>query len=180
MTILVRRRFVRQLLARAKEIELARHSRRGFEGGRQRQFIAKLLRETLTGLGSEAFVVVVHEDPDTPGFLYVTLNFQGPAFERSFAFPKQMPVAVKPATIAIVASADVAEQPHVKKIRRVRPEFEGRKVALVERADVAPGPADAMALQKMDDSEAVPAVMPEIDRKPKIARELLKKSDERA
>ena len=108
--------------------------------------------------------MVVEENPDAAGFLNVPVDLQGPAFEGRFAFPEEPAVAIESTAVAVVTGRDVAEKTDVKEVSRAGPEGEWRKIALVERAEIAPNPADSVALEKVDDLRAVPASVPEIDR----------------
>ena len=50
--------------------------------------------EALAGLRGEAFEMVVHESPDTPDFIEMPLDAQGPAIECRFPFPEQFAIAM--------------------------------------------------------------------------------------
>ena len=122
--------------------------------------------------GAKAFVVIVHEGPDAAGFLHMTLDLHGPAFERGFAFPKQPAVAMESATVVIVASADVTQQTHGEEIGLYSARnSNGARLRWLSGLMSAPSPADAMPLAaRWMILGAMPAVMAEVDRKAIIAR----------
>ncbi len=77
---------------------------------------------------------------------------------------------------AIVFRRVIAEQAEVNEIGRVRPRLERREIALVQRADIGPDPADAMFFEQADELRAMPARVAEFEREPKIARQLFEKT----
>ena len=131
------------------------------------------LRETLAGLGREAFEVVVHESPDAARIGQMPLDLERPALERGFAFPKKLAVTMDAPAVAIVFRGVIAEQAQIKEIGRARQEFEGREIAFVQRAGVGPNPADAVFLEKANELRTMPAGMAKLDRKTEIAREVV-------
>ena len=145
------------------------------QGRRERQFVSETLASRWARFRREAFEMIVHKGPDAPHILKMSLDFQGPAFQRGFAFPEQFPVAMHALAVPIIFRRVVAEEPHVEKVGRVRPKFERREIAFVQGTGVGPDPADTMFFQQPDDLRTMPAGMTKLDREPKIARQLLEK-----
>src|SRR5205807_9283386 len=139
------------------QIELLAIVRRSCRlGGGQGKLVAQTLGQPLRTLQSEPFEMIVHVSVDGTNIRKLSLDFQGPAFHRGFAFPKQFSVAMPAFAVPVIFSGVITEQPEIKKVSRARLEFERRKIALVERRSVRPDPADAVFFQKMNELRPMP------------------------
>src|SRR6266550_7803808 len=132
-----------------------------------------MLGQPLRALESEPFEMIVRVSVDGANIRKLSLDLQGPAFHRGFAFPKQFFVAMPVFAVPVIFSGVISEQPDVQKVGRPRLKFERRQIALIERRSVRPNPADAMFFQKMNELRPMPARMPKFDGKTKIPRQLL-------
>src|SRR4030095_3933720 len=130
------------------------------------------LGEALAGLRGKAFIMVVGERPDTPDFIELPLDAQGPAIECRFPFPEQFVIAMDAQPTPIVFRQRVAQQAEVKKIRRDWLKLEWCLVALIERAHIGPHPANAMFLEEANEVRSMPAGVAKFDREAKIRRQL--------
>ena len=153
-----------------EQIQLAGIGGGGFFGRGKREIEAEAVGEALTGLGGKTFEVIVHETPDAPGFAEMALDFEGPAFERGFAFPKQFSVAMEMLAVAVVLRRIIAEKAQINEVAGGGKKFEGREIAFVERAGVGPDPADAIFFQEMNVLGAMPAGVAKLDGEAKIRR----------
>ena len=142
----------------------------GFTCGWEREVKAEPLSQTLATFGRETFEVIVHENPDTARIGKMPLDLERPAFESSFAFPKQPGITMNVFAVAFVFRRVIAEQSQIKKIGRARQKFERREIAFVQRGGIGPDPADAMFFQKMNDLGTMPGWMTKLDRETKILR----------
>ena len=129
--------------------------------------------EPLAGFGRETFEVIADECPNVTHFSEVALDFKRPAFQSSFAFPKEFIVAMNEEAVAIVLRRIIAEQPQVKKIGRARQEFKGREISFIERAGIGPDPANPMLFQETNDLWPMPAGVTKFNSEAKISRQLL-------
>lgn len=163
----------------SKEIELTGIGRGRFLGGWKRKIETEAIRETLAGLGREAFEMVVHEGPNAPRVGEMPLDLKRPTLEGCFAFPKKLAVTMDAPAVAIVFRGIIAEKPQVKEISRSRQEFERGEIAFAELAGVGPNPADAVFLKKANELRTMPAGMAKLDRKAEVARELFQEFPQR-
>jgi hypothetical protein len=74
----------------------------------QRKFVAEALSETLSRFRPEAFEMIADESPDVARFGKMTLDFQGPTFQRGLAFPKKLVVAMNEFPSAVVFGGVIA------------------------------------------------------------------------
>lgn len=119
--------------------------------------------------------MIIGEYPDAANLVQMPLDAQCPAIERRFPLPEQLAITMDPLAVAIVLVQCVTEQTKVKKVGRNRLELEGRLVAFVQGAGVGPNPADAVFFEQVNNGALVPARMTELNREPKIRRQLGKK-----
>ena len=117
--------------------------------------------------------------PDVANFRHMPLNFQRPAFQRGFAFPKQFLVTMNVATVHVVFGRVIAEQAQVEKICRARQEFKRGKISFVQRSGIGPRPANAIFFQQTDELRPMPSGVSKFDCEPEIPRELLEKLAQR-
>src|SRR5438477_13154198 len=108
--------------------------------------------------------MVADERPRIANFPKVPLDFQRPAFERGFAFPKKLIVAVNEFSGAVIFCRVIAEQAQIKEIGRARQKSERREIALVERAGIGPNPADARLFEQANNLRPMPAGMTKFNR----------------
>ena len=158
-----------------EEIELAGSGRCFLQGRRERQFISEFLREALGRFRRQALVMIVHEGPNAAHFLQVSLDLQGPAFQRGLALPEQFSISMHARAIPSIFRGVVAHEPHVEEVSCVRPKFERSQVPFVQWTGVGPGPAHAMFFEQPDDLGPMPASVTELDREAKFARQLREK-----
>src|SRR6266513_1355166 len=131
-----------------------------------------MLGQPLRALESEPFEMIVRVSVDGAIIRKLSLDFQGPAFHRGLAFPKQFSVAMPVFAVPVIFSGVISEQPDVQKVGRPRLKFKRRQITLIERRSVRPNPADAMFFQKMNELWSMPAGMAKFDGKTKIRRQL--------
>src|SRR5437016_150832 len=112
--------------------------------------------------------MIVHVSVGGTNIRKLSVDLQGPAFQRGFAFPKQFSVAMPVFAVPVVFSGVITEQPDIQKVGRARLKFERREIALVERRSVRPNPANAVFFQKMNELRPMPAGMLKFDGKTKI------------
>src|SRR5207247_672483 len=143
-----------------------------FTGG-QRELVAQTLGQPLRTLRSEPLEMIVHVGIDGTNIRKLSLDLYGPAFQRGFAFPKQLSVAMPVFAVPVVFCGVIAEQPDIQKVGCTRLKFERRKIPLVQWRSIRPNPADPMFFQKMNELRPMPAGMPKFDGKTKIPRQLL-------
>src|SRR5947209_818477 len=155
-----------------EEIELAWIGGGGFFGGGKGKVEAETLREALTRLGRKAFEVIVDEAPDAAGFVEMPLELEGPALERSLAFPKQFAVTMDMLAVGVVLRRVIAEKPQVDEVGGGGKEFERREIAFVESAGIGPNPADSIFFHEANVLRPMPAGMAKLDGEAEIAREL--------
>src|SRR5438270_5662371 len=123
--------------------------------------------------------MVTDKRPDVPHLAKMPLDFQSPAFERGFAFPKKFIVTMHEKTLAIVLGRVIAEQPQIKEISRARQKFERCEIALVQRTGVGPNPANPILFEQTNDLRPMPTGMTKFDREPKTFRKLDEKFSQR-
>src|SRR6476469_2190264 len=141
-------------------------------GGGHRELVPQTLGQPLCTLQSKPFEMIVHVSVDGTNIRKLSLDLQGPAFHRGFAFPKQFSVAMPVFAVPVIFSGVITEQPDVEKVGGPRLKCKRRQIALIERRSVRPNPADAMFFQKMNELWSMPAGMAKFDGKTKIPRQL--------
>lgn len=128
--------------------------------------------DALTGQRRKTLEVVVRENENPRGPGRVPLDPQRPSVERGVARPGQpLPVAMRAAVVGVVFRRQIAKQPDVKKIGRLRQDVERPAVLLRERASVIPNPANAMLFEKMHHARQMPVAGSELDRVAETGRQ---------
>ena len=98
----------------------------------------------MAGFEREPFEVVVDEDPNIPGFRQMPFDFECPAFQSCFPFPKKFSVTMNPFAVAAVFGGVISQETEIKEIGGVGKKLEGREVPFVQSGGVRPNPADAV------------------------------------
>src|SRR4029077_12770357 len=110
------------------KIELLAILRRSLRfGGGQRELVPQTLGQPLCTLQSKPFEMIVHVSVDCTNIRKLSVDLQGPAFHRGFAFPKQFSVAMPVLSVPVIFSGVISEQPDVQKVGRSRLKFKRRQ-----------------------------------------------------